>query len=144
MGRSPTGGWPWWFSDRARRGWASGWFRQRGWLPSWSCPRRQGPRDWEEAEAGAEVGSGGVRSSDILRGRPLGDWLAPGGARQEPRASEVGPGVLPGSVAAGWRAPPGGAPPHCPELSANPLLSSLRSQGETLQRHQGDRRTCPP
>lgn len=50
-----------------------------GWLRAWSC-RRWPLGTREGAEAGAEVGSGGVGSRDILRGRPPGPREAPRGA----------------------------------------------------------------
>lgn len=43
-------------------------------------PAEEVPGDWERAEAGAEVGSGGLRSRDILRGRPRGPSEARRGA----------------------------------------------------------------
>lgn len=78
-------------------------------------PGGKTPGTGEGAEAGAEVGSGGVRSADILLGRPPSEWPARERARLAPRASEVGPRVAPMSVAVGWRAPPGGAHRYCPE-----------------------------
>jgi hypothetical protein len=87
---------------------------------SWSYPRRQGPRDWG---GGGSRSRGGIRRSEERR-HPAGataNRQVSSLGRQEPQASEVGPGVLPGSVAAGQRAPPGGAPRHCPESLVSPL-----------------------
>lgn len=65
--------------DGPRGAWGGGGLRggsgQRGWLRAWSYQRRTlGTREGAEtgAGAGAEVGSGGVRSPDILWGRPAG------------------------------------------------------------------------
>lgn len=78
-----------------------------------AVPGGKAPGTGEGAETGAEVGSGGVRSADILRGRLLSDRPAPQGDKSR-RHRRWDLGSLPGSVAAGRRAPPGGAPRHCP------------------------------
>lgn len=126
--RQSLGGWG------GRVGLWGGSGREGGCL-SWSCPRRQGPRDWG---GGGSRSRGGIRRSEERR-HPAGATAIRQGSslgRQEPQASKVGPGVLPGRVAAGRRAPPGDAPRHFPESPVSPLLGSLRSQGEIPQRHQ--------
>lgn len=109
-GRRLPWGWPPGFSEPGL-GVAWGGSGQRGWLRAWSC-RRWSLGTGEGAEAGAEVGSGGVGSRDILRGRPPGPREAPRGEapvpRQEGRRAQ-GDGA---PVGPGRRAPPSGAPRH--------------------------------
>lgn len=83
-------------------------------------PAEEVPGDWERAEAGAEVGSGGLRNRDILRGRPRGP-------------SEARRGAGPGRV--DWRRDAGagrpGAPWRCtaalPRASHPTLLTTVGS-----------------
>lgn len=81
MGGSSAGAWPWWFADRA---WGGGGGWDFGEVPAervaaclGAVPGGKALGTGEGAEAGAEVGSGGVKSVDILRGRLPSDRPAP-------------------------------------------------------------------